>query len=91
MNQYAHLETDGVYLIREKESDEIALVQVMMETERCIFLLCHGDVEKTYWKKKTDSIYEIIEQLTEDQVTQYENLWTDTDWSSTSWFEENEN
>lgn len=86
MHKYAHLETDGVYLIREKAGGEVSLVDVMMETEHCVFLLCHADAEHTFWKKKSDVIAEIIEQMDEEQITTYENLFGDEDLSS-SWFE----
>ncbi len=91
MHSYAELQSDGVYLIKEKENGDIALVQVMMETNYCIFLLCHGDVEKTYWKKKSDALHEVIEQLSEDKVTEYEELWEDDDELGGSKWYDNDN
>lgn len=75
MNTYSTLEMDEFYLIREKENSEIILVQTLMETEQCIFLLERGDNERSYWKKKTDVLFEILQQLTEEQIDEYEELW----------------
>lgn len=74
MATYNELTLESYYLIREKDIKEIALVQPVMETGKCVLLLYIDEVETTMWKKKEDKLDEIIEELTEEQVAEYENL-----------------
>lgn len=84
MNTFANLETDEFYLIREKENSEVTLVQTLMETDHCIFILQRGDDERSFWKRKTEPLFQIIDKLTEEQADEYEELW---DNEQTTFFE----
>ena len=77
MSTYASLRLNGFYLVREKEAEEIVLVQPIMETASCYLLLHHDDEETTFWRKKADQLAEIIEELTDEQLAEYENLFDD--------------
>jgi hypothetical protein len=79
MATYTNLSIDSYYLIREEEGGEITLVQPVMETNQCLLILQIDEIETTVWKKKDDTVFEIIEQLTEEQVAEYENLFEDED------------
>jgi len=79
MPTYAILEIDRHYLIKESEDDEIILVQPLMETTECILLVEYSDAETTYWRKKEDEFDELIEELTDEQVEEYENLFEEDD------------
>ena len=79
MPTYANLEVNGFYLVRETEEDEIILIQPVMETNECFLLLQYNDYETIFWRKKDDVLTEIIEELTDEQVEEYENLFEDED------------
>jgi hypothetical protein len=83
MATYANLELDHYYLIKETESEDITLVQPVLETVKTFLILQIDEVETTVWKKKDDVIFEVIEELTPDQVAEYEDLFEDEDeeWS----------
>ena len=34
----------------------------------------HDDDESTFWRKKSDVLFEIVDELTEEQAEEYENL-----------------
>jgi hypothetical protein len=77
MATYSNLEINHYYLVRENADGEIILVQPIMETDNCFLLLHLDEIEITVWKKKESNIAEIIEELTEMQVAEYENLFED--------------
>lgn len=79
MANYSDLETDEYYLIQETEEDEIILIEPIMETETSVLIVQYGDFENTYWRKKDQPIYEIVEQLTEEQVEEYESIFEEED------------
>lgn len=75
MYSYALLETGCFYLIQEKEESAIQLIQVTMETDYCSFVTVYGDEELLTWKKKSDSIFDIIELLGDDAVKEWQTLY----------------
>lgn len=75
MYSYALLETGCYYLIQEKEESPIQLIQVTMETDYCVFVTMYGDEEVVNWKKKTDSIFEILELLGDEVVKEWESIY----------------
>lgn len=79
MATYNELELEHYYLVRETEGGEIVLVQPIMETAKCFLVLTIDEVETTAWKKKEDSIAEIIEELTEEQVEEFEEIFEEDD------------
>ena len=79
MATYENLELDHYYLIRETEGGEITLTQVVLETAKSLLLLHIDEVETTAWKKKDDFVFEIVEELTQEQVDEYEDLFEDDD------------
>jgi hypothetical protein len=77
MANYSGLLLDHAYLILEEEGDEIALVQILMETTKCVLVELHDNEDTTFWRKKSDPIFEIVELLTEEQVEAYDELFED--------------
>ena len=77
MATYSNLELDHYYLIKETEDTDITLVQPVMETGECFLILHLDEIETTVWKKKDDDIAEIIEELSEEQVAEFESLFED--------------
>ena len=62
------------YLINEYDGDNVLLVEPIMKTESCVLILIHEDVETIIWKKLSDNIFEIIEELSEQKVEEYDLL-----------------
>lgn len=71
---FQDLELDKFYLVKMSENDNIRLVQVAMATEKCVLVYEFGEVDITYWKKKDDYINEVVEELTDESIDEYEAL-----------------
>lgn len=89
MATYNELELEHYYLVRETEGGEITLVQPIMQTGKCFLVLTIDEIETTAWKKKEDSIAEIIEELTEEQVEEFEEIFDEDD-DLSAWQEDEE-
>ena len=74
MPVFNDLTIEKKYLINEYDGDNILLVEPIMKTESCVLILIHEDVESIVWKKLSDSIFEIIEELSEQKVEEYDLL-----------------
>lgn len=68
MYSYALLETGCYYLIQEKENDALTLVQVKVISDHCMYVEKYKDVIVQEWKRKNDSIFDIIELLSDNVV-----------------------
>ena len=79
MKTYADLEVNHFYLIIEKKDEAIELVQPLFATNECILLEQYDDLELNFWRKKSDAIFELVEELTEEQVTEYDELFEEDD------------
>jgi hypothetical protein len=74
MPVFNDLSIEKKYLINEYDGDNVLLVEPIMKTESCVLILIHEDVESIVWKKLSDNIFEIIEELSEEKVEEYELL-----------------
>jgi len=74
MANYKDLLLDTRYLIKEFEGDSILLVEPIMITNECCLILIHDDVDSIVWKKQSDEILEIIEELTTAQSNEYDEM-----------------
>jgi hypothetical protein len=74
MPVFNDLSIEKKYLINEYDGDNVLLVEPIMKTESCVLILIHEDVESIVWKKLNDTIFEIIEELSEQKVEEYELL-----------------
>ena len=80
MNTYSELEIGKFYLVKEEEGDEIMLVQPLMETDKCVLLLGDdGEDEITFWKEKNEDLYEIVDELDDEQAAMYESIFEEDD------------
>jgi tRNA U34 5-methylaminomethyl-2-thiouridine-forming methyltransferase MnmC len=77
MYSYGLLEPGCYYLVQEKAEDGISLIKVTNETEQCMYVFYYGDQLATAWKRKTDSILDIIECLTDEAVQEWEKHYND--------------
>jgi len=71
---YSDLEINHFYLLIRIEGEEISLVQPIMETNECLLLQYHNEEQSTTWEKKSDVIFELIEELADDYIAEFENL-----------------
>jgi len=74
MPVFKDLSIEKKYLINEYDGDNVLLVEPIMKTESCVLILIHEDVESIVWKKLNDTIFEIIEELSEEKVEEYDLL-----------------
>ena len=74
MPVFNDLSIEKKYLINEYDGDNVLLVEPIMRTESCVLILIHEDVESIVWKKLNDTIFEIIEELSEEKVEEYDLL-----------------
>lgn len=79
MPVFNELSLDKKYLINEFDGDQVLLVEPIMKTESCVLILMHEDVETFQWKKLTDEIFDIIEELTEEKSDEFDALFEDED------------
>jgi hypothetical protein len=77
MSTYADLDIESYYLVIENEGDDIILVQPLMETDACVLLMNIDEYENTFWRKKEDTLFELVDELSEDQVEEYESIFGD--------------
>jgi hypothetical protein len=102
MATYNDLYPASYYLIKENENAGIELVYIPMVTGKCVLIEYQDDDQTMKWFKKTDPIYELVEQLTEEQAVIYESLfeneeednddlpWETEDDDSDNWFDVDE-
>lgn len=74
MATFQELEIDKFYLVKLKENEDIKLVQVAMQTEKCVLVYEFGEEDATFWKKKDEYISEVVEELTDEAIDEYETL-----------------
>lgn len=72
MFSYGLLEPGCYYLVQEKEGADIKLIKVTVESDHCLFVIRYDDPLVTEWKRKTDSLHDIIECLTDATVKEWE-------------------
>ena len=74
MATYNDLSAGSYFVIQEVENTTLELVYVPMVTEKCVLIEFQDDDQTLTWYRKTDELFEIVEQLTEEQAIIYEGL-----------------
>ena len=82
MANYSDLQIERFYLVIENEGEDVVLIQPLLETDNCVLLMQHDDEDTTFWRKKSDYVFEIVDELNDDQLAEYENLFDDEDESN---------
>ncbi len=72
MYSYGLLETGCYYLVQEKKDSPINLIKVTLESDHCMFVMRYDDTMATEWKRKADTIHDIVECLTDGAVRAWE-------------------
>ena len=71
MYSYALLEPGCYYLVQEKEDDKLTLLQVKVISDHCMYVEKYTETVLQEWKRKTDSIFDIVELLSDDAVKEW--------------------
>jgi len=71
MYAYALLEPECYYLVQEKENESLTLLQVKVVADTSMYVVKYGETLVMEWKKKEDSIHDIIELLSDDVAKQW--------------------
>ncbi|MDX1937515.1 MAG: hypothetical protein SFU21_10355 [Flavihumibacter sp.] len=79
MYSYALLETGCYYLIQEKENHPITLIRINLDTDHCMSITRFEDRERMEWKKKNDSIFDILELIDDDKVKNWKQYYYNED------------
>jgi hypothetical protein len=87
MYSYALLETGCYYLIQEKQDSGLSLIKITMDTDYCMFVTSFGEAPVMEWKKKTDTIHDILELMGDDKVKEWESIYND---SQDAYYEEDD-
>lgn len=74
MANFSDLTVGNFYLVLENEGEQIALLEPLMQTENAVLLMHHDDYETSFWRKKNSSIFEIVDELTEEQLDSYDAI-----------------
>lgn len=69
---YELLEKDCYYLIKMKEDSPVTLIKVAVASDHCLFIQRYDDPMETEWKLKKDTIFDIIECLSDEAVKAWE-------------------
>ncbi len=78
MYSYALLEPGCFYLVQEKENEGLILLQVKVVSDHCMYVEKYHENIIQEWKRKTDSIFDIVELLSDESVKE----WTSSYYSS---------
>jgi hypothetical protein len=79
MANFNDLTIGNFYLVVENEGEQIALLEPLMHTDNAVLLMHHDDYETSIWRKKNDSIFEIVDELSMDQLDNYDALFEEED------------
>ncbi len=90
MPTYADLQLNRFYLVQENEHDELVLVQPVLQTDNCLLLVEHTEYETTRWRRKNDQLFDIADELSDEQLAEYENLFDADEFEEEEWEEEEE-
>ena len=79
MYSYELLEPGCYYLIQEKESLPVTMIKVALESDHCLYVSMYGEAETNSWKRKSDTIFDIIELLSDEAIKQWESLYNNNE------------
>lgn len=89
MATYADLQPGNFYLLKDGKDTDIELISVLALTDKCMLLRSFGHVEEDFWKKRTDPIEEIVEELDYESASAVLSLYEEEE-DEEDWGEEDE-
>jgi hypothetical protein len=87
MYSYGLLEPGCYYLVQEEENSTIELIKVTMESDHCMYVFKYKDEITTFWKRKSDKLFDIIECMSDEMVEKWEKHYNNNE---ESYYEEDE-
>ncbi|HWB28365.1 MAG TPA: hypothetical protein VG738_22990 [Chitinophagaceae bacterium] len=76
MYAYALLEPECYYIVQENEKDKkLTLLQVKVVSDNCMYVVKYGEDVVSEWRRKTDTIHDIIELLGDDAVKKWNDIY----------------
>jgi hypothetical protein len=90
MATYNDLNKGNYYVIQELENTNLELVYIPLVTEKCVLVEFQDDDQTLSWHRKTEELFEVVEQLTEEQAVIYESLFADDEEDDFSWDDEDD-
>lgn len=87
MYSYGLLEPGCYYLVQEEFDSIVELIKVTVETDQCMYVFKYGDELTTEWRRKSDSIFDIIECLDDKKVEAWQKQYNNNE---ESYYEEDE-
>jgi hypothetical protein len=90
MATYNDLKPGSYYLIRENENASIEMVFIPMETGKCILVEYQDEEQSMNWYKKTENVFELIEQLTKEEAEKYESMFESGEEDDLAWPEDDD-
>ncbi len=87
MYMYDLLECGSYYLIQEKKSEPLIVLQVKVIIDSSMYVMKYKNTTVLEWKKKMDPIFDIVELLNEDAVKR----WMEVYYTCESFARPNEN
>jgi hypothetical protein len=77
MYSYALLEPQCYYLVQEKDDSPIMMIKVTVESDHCIYITRYEETPVLEWKRKTDTLHEIIECMSDEKAKEWESVYKD--------------
>lgn len=71
MYSFALLEPECYYVVQLKENDPLTLLQVKVVSDHCMYIMKYEDSIVMEWVKKSDTVHDIIELLSDDVAQQW--------------------
>lgn len=87
MYSYDLLEPECYYIVQLKENDPLTLIQLKVKSDYCVYVINYGDAAIMQWVRKTDTIFDIIECLSDGAAQQWLNVYNG---SEDAYYEEDE-
>lgn len=74
MFTYELLEAGCYYLIQEKEEEQLKLIKLHFKSDYAVCTSTFTEGEEIVWKKKADTIHDIVECLDDKAVAAWEKV-----------------
>ncbi len=77
MATYGDLQQGSYYVVQEVENASLELVYIPLVTAKCVLVEFQDDDQTLSWYRKTDELFEIVEQLEDEHAVIYESLFAE--------------
>lgn len=85
MATYGDLQQGSYYVIQEVENASLELVYIPLVTEKCVLVEFQDEDQTLSWYRKSDDLFEIVEELADEHAVIYESLFAEDDDDDELW------